>query len=106
MMIRTNEMIKRTFITVLWALFSLPLIFALLNAYRAVNPVMDTIPEPIIVPMVEDVIEESSKFIWETEDTFEEAFSLARSLLGPNATFVWQDSLYHTNFKNEFTTLD
>ena len=40
-------------------------------------------------------------FIWETTETFNEAFRLARMYLGPNEIFTWNGSDYHTLYLEE-----
>ena len=100
------KVMKKIFIISLWTLFSMPIVLGLHNAYYAVNP-----PEEIIepIPMETEIIEqieETSEFIWEDEPTFARAFRTARMLLGPDNTFKWQGNLYHTNYKEEFVSLD
>ena len=116
-----ETIVNQAFIAFLWILFLMPLYLGFMNTFAK-----DVIEQPIIVPEqsqtideidnIDELIEENieltditiinnSGFIWEEESSFEEAFKMARSLLGPNKTFKWHDAIYHTNYTEEVNLL-
>ena len=119
-----------TLLTSLWILFLFPLYLVFSNAFAsdipkevyqevpAIElPIIEEMEELIIPDTIDEVKETSIKlnditifenegFIWEQEETFEQAFRIARSLLGSNKTFIWHGQLYHTNYKFELTSLN
>ena len=118
-----------TFLTLLWVVFLFPLYLAFNNAfageiseetYQEVpvielpmmeEPVikeLEVIPEEIeekTIELTDITVVNNSGFVWEEENSFERAFSMARSLLGPDKTFRWNNKLYHTNFVEEISLL-
>jgi ABC-type glycerol-3-phosphate transport system permease component len=118
-----------TFLTVLWVLFLFPLYLVFSNAFASdipeeiyqelpvmELPVTEEIETEVVPEKVEEVKEtsirltditiiENEGFIWEQENTFGQAFRIARSLLGSDETFIWHGKLYHTNFLEEISLL-
>ena len=110
-------------LTILWVIFSIPLYLALSNALGwTMFPANEVEEKAIEVPIIEDVPEirgetitpeeveveltditivHDSSYIWEKESTFNNAFNTARSLLGPNKVFTWNNEEYHTNYIEE-----
>ena len=118
-----------TFLTLLWILFLFPLYLAFSNAFASdvpeevyqelpimELPIIEKVEEVIVPEKIEEVEETTIEltditvintggFIWEEENSFGRAFSMARSLLGPDKTFTWHGKLYHTNFLEEISLL-
>ena len=115
-------------LSALWIVFCIPLYLSFSNAFATdevkeeciETPVLEVIPIPEDIPEIrgETIIPEeveieltditvinNSGYIWEEENTFNNAFSMARSLLGPDKTFMWKNDLYHTNFVEEVNLL-
>jgi ABC-type glycerol-3-phosphate transport system permease component len=112
---------NNVFLTLLWILFLTPLYLGFSNAFakdvpREVQqevPVMEEVKEIIIpeevkestIELTDITVINNGGFIWEAENSFGRAFSMARSLLGPDKTFRWHNDLYHTNFVEEISLL-
>ena len=114
-------------LTILWVIFSIPLYLSLSNALGwTIFPTNEVEEKTIEVPIIEEVPEirgetitpeeveveltditivHDSSYIWEKESTFDNAFNTARSLLGPNKVFTWNNSEYHTNYIEEVNLL-
>ena len=110
-------------LTILWVIFSIPLYLALSNALgwtmfpaneveeKAIEvPIIEEVPEirgetitpeEVEVELTDITIIHDSSYIWEKESTFDNAFNTARSLLGPNKVFTWNNEKYHTNYIEE-----
>ena len=110
-------------LTILWVIFSIPLYLALSNALgwtmfpaneveeKAIEvPIIEEVPEirgetitpeEVEVELTDITIIHDSSYIWEKESTFDNAFNTARSLLGPNKVFTWNNEEYHTNYIEE-----
>ena len=109
----------------LWILFSIPLYLSFSNAF-ALNEVKEEcieiqVPEEVpeirgetIIPkevetnqdnLTNTTIINDSDFIWEEENEFNQAFRMARSLLGPDEIFEWNNDIYHTNYAEEMSLL-
>ena len=109
----------------LWILFSIPLYLSFSNAF-ALNEAKEEcieiqVPEDVpeirgetIIPeevetnqdnLTDITIINDSDFIWEEENEFSQAFRMARSLLGPDEIFEWNNDVYHTNYAEEMSLL-
>ena len=115
-------------LSVLWIIFFIPLYLSFSNAF-ATDEVKEEcievpafeeiiipkeipeiqgktiIPEEVEIELTDITVINNSGYIWEEESTFNNAFSMARSLLGPNKLFMWKDDVYHTNFVEEVNLL-
>tara|TARA_Y100000593_G_scaffold92282_1_gene183365 strand:+ start:1158 stop:1559 length:402 start_codon:yes stop_codon:yes gene_type:complete len=102
-------------LSILWVVFSIPLYLALSNALapEVQENIDDNKAKDIqsIVPAIEfDSMDftgnyDESEFIWEDRNTFDDAFRIARTYLGPDNVFIWNDKHYHTNFAEEMNLL-
>ena len=115
----TETMVNNAFLTFLWILYLTPLYLGFSNAFAKDIPEpiqqeipvieeMEIVPEEVqdkTIELADITVINNDSFIWEGENSFDRAFSMARSLLGPNNTFQWHDKLYHTNFLEEVTLL-
>ena len=110
-------------LTILWVIFSIPLYLALSNALgwtmfpaneveeKAIEvPIIEEVPEirgetitpeEVEVELTDITIINDNGYIWEKENNFDNAFNTARSLLGPNKVFTWNNEEYHTNYIEE-----
>ena len=113
-------------LTILWVIFSIPLYLSLSNALGwTIFPTNEVEEKTIEVPIIEEVPEirgetitpeevevnkveltditiiNDNGYIWEKENNFDNAFNTARSLLGPNKVFTWNNEEYHTNYIEE-----
>ena len=99
-----NTIVDVLFHSMLWTIMLLPLYLSIINAIGFnKNPI-----EPEILPSITPIIEEieltnidTDGFIWEKEDSFDQAFRMARSLLGPDKVFSWNTKEYNTLYKEE-----
>ena len=112
-------------LTLLWIIFSIPLYLSFSNAFATDEvkeecidiPIIEEVPEirgETIIPeeveineveLTDITIINDSGYIWEKENNFDNAFNTARSLLGPNKVFTWNNSEYHTNYIEEVNLL-
>ena len=117
-------------LTILWVIFSIPLYLSLSNALGwTIFPTNEVKEKAIEIPIIKEVPEirgetitpeevevnkveltditiiNDSGYIWEKENNFDNAFNTARSLLGPNKVFTWNNSEYHTNYIEEVNLL-
>ena len=109
-------------LTLLWIIFSIPLYLSFSNAFATDEakeecidiPIIEEVPEirgetitpeEVEVELTDITIIHDSSYIWEKESTFDNAFNTARSLLGPNKVFTWNNSEYHTNYIEEVNLL-
>ena len=112
-------------LSVLWVVFCYPLYCAFSNAWASEEIQEECIELPKI-EVIEDIkgdiipkkevktnqidltditVLNTNGYIWETENEFNQAFRMARSLLGPDETFEWKNDLYHTNYQEEMNLL-
>jgi len=112
-------------LSALWILYSIPLYLSFSNAFArdevkeecieipVIEEIQDIRGETIIPEEVETnqdnltdiTIINNSDFIWEEENEFSQAFRMARSLLGPDEIFEWNNDVYHTNYAEEMSLL-
>jgi hypothetical protein len=108
-------------LSILWIIFFIPLYLSFSNAFATDEvkeecidiPIIEEVPEikgETIIPeeveineveLTDITIINDSGYIWEKENNFDNAFNTARSLLGPNKVFTWNNEAYHTNYIEE-----
>ena len=114
-----NVEMSNILLSALWIVFCIPLYLSFSNAF-ATDEVKEEcieiqvpeeipeirgetiIPEEVEIELTDITTINTNGFIWETENEFSQAFRMARSLLGPDKTFYWRGTLYHTNWREEY----
>ena len=117
-----NVEMSNILLSALWIVFCIPLYLSFSNAF-ATDEVKEEcieiqvpeeipeirgetiIPEEVEIELTDITTINTNGFIWETENEFSQAFRMARSLLGPDKTFTWNNNLYHTNYLTEINLL-
>ena len=117
-----NVEMSNILLSALWSVFCIPLYLSFSNAF-ATDEVKEEcieiqvpeeipeirgetiIPEEVEIELTDITTINTNGFIWETENEFSQAFRMARSLLGPDKTFTWNNNLYHTNYLTEINLL-
>ena len=117
-----NVEMSNILLSALWIVFCIPLYLSFSNAF-ATDEVKEEcieiqvpeeipeirgetiIPEEVEIELTDITTINTNGFIWETENEFSQAFRMARSLLGPDEIFEWNNDTYHTNYAEEMSLL-